>query len=423
MRIGFAAAALLAMASSASAASLSGSPFAIDALTSRQEIRHSLFETRKGGFGVVMARDDGQTGFPDSTYLRLFDKKGKPLGKTFFVGRSKPAPGPSAGTFPAGALQLAGGKILVSYADHRMNTIYSWGGLFAQTVARGAPEGTERRVDTSESGTFEAGGLIGLSAGRGLAYWRISNSQTRQVEAYGRFVTKLNELDPIIFDFSREGRVLVDAAPYRSGFMLKQAASDETSGTASVFFQLYDSLGTPSGKEFRALDGGKIGEVPFVSAVGLPNGSIVVLRSLKSKGGAELTAQLHAAKLEAEGQAQGDRQGSRPARLHGARAPQRRLSRRRDGSGRGERDRAEVYALRAFAEAEGRAGADFERRRRRAAALADADAGSGDRRRGGSVYGPRQGPRRAASSALKRRPWVRHTRSFGRSFRSPRKPD
>ncbi|MFC3691919.1 hypothetical protein ACFOWB_06765 [Chenggangzhangella methanolivorans] len=301
MRIGFAAAALLAMASSASAASLSGSPFAIDALTSRQEIRHSLFETRKGGFGVVMARDDGQTGFPDSTYLRLFDKKGKPLGKTFFVGRSKPAPGPSAGTFPAGALQLAGGKILVSYADHRMNTIYSWGGLFAQTVARGAPEGTERRVDTSESGTFEAGGLIGLSAGRGLAYWRISNSQTRQVEAYGRFVTKLNELDPIIFDFSREGRVLVDAAPYRSGFMLKQAASDETSGTASVFFQLYDSLGTPSGKEFRALDGGKIGEVPFVSAVGLPNGSIVVLRSLKSKGGAELTAQLHAANWKPKG--------------------------------------------------------------------------------------------------------------------------
>lgn len=299
LTVAWGAALLIAGASAASAASLSGKPFKIDPGAAGEQVIVTAFGNG-ADFGAVIAEDATKDKVPETVYLQLFDAKGKPKGKKALVFTGEPALGRPAMATPGGALPLSGGKTLVGYTDQRMSTPGSFGGFFGQAMANGKKSGKEVEIDSVASGQFAFGYLLPLADGRGLAYWTALDFQLKNT-AGARFVSTSGDLAPSNIDLTRNGSTFSGASPYLQGFITQHVQADSKFKKASIFARIYGADGKPSGAEVALEKDGPFNDAVFTSAVGMKDGTITVMRSVMTKTGAELSAQLYSSSLAPQG--------------------------------------------------------------------------------------------------------------------------
>ena len=296
------AALLLAGAPAALATSLSGAPFKLVPDAASPQVAVSAFNNKDGGFGAVIAEDVNGDQTPETIYLQLFDAKGKRNGKKGLVFETAPTPFPApASATPGGGLPIAGGKTLVGYTDMTFAMSGPVGGFRGQVMSKGKKSGKQVDLDDSASTTFAYGYLQRLSDGRGLAYWSALDLQQKN-EAGARFVTQAGDPMPATINLTRKNSLFSGATPFMDGFIVQHAQYDKKFTKASVFARVYDGAGKPKGAEATLEDNGKFDDAVFTSAVGLTNGQVVVLRSVATAKGADISAQLYDGVLKPAGQ-------------------------------------------------------------------------------------------------------------------------
>lgn len=295
------AAMLLAGVSAASAASLSGAPFKLDPDSASPVVVASTFNNKDGGFGAVLGEDASGDGSADTIYLQLFDAKGKRNGKKSLVLSNAPTGPFPASAFPGGGLPLSGGKTLVGYTKMTFGPAGMAGGYFGQAMSKGKPSGKAIEIDASPATQFSYGYVIRLSDGRGLAYWSALDAALKN-DAGARFVTQAGDAAPATINLTRKNSQFSGASPFMDGFIVQHAQYDKSFKKASIFARVYDAAGKPKGAEATLEDQGKFADAVFTSAVGLANGQIVVLRSVATKTGAEVSAQIYDGALKPKGQ-------------------------------------------------------------------------------------------------------------------------
>lgn len=291
---------LLAGASAASATSLSGAPFNLNPSAPNQSVVATAFNNKDGGFGAVLSEDSDGDKTPETIYLQLFDAKGKPNGKKGLVFQGVPTGPIPASTVPGGGLPLGGGKTLAGYTDLKFSPTGASGAFSGQAMAKGKKSGKAFELSKSD-GPMSFGYLLQLSDGRGLAYWSSIDLQLKN-KAGARFVSKAGDPSPATIDLTRKDSLFSGATPFMDGFIVQHAQYDSKFKKASVFARVYDGNGKPKSAEATLEKNGKFDDAVFTSAMGLTNGQIVVLRSVATKKGAELTAQLHDGALKPLGQ-------------------------------------------------------------------------------------------------------------------------
>ncbi|PZQ17029.1 MAG: hypothetical protein DI565_06495 [Ancylobacter novellus] len=292
MKAACAAALLVAWSPAAFAASLSGQPFPLDPTAPSDLVYMSAYDSGGGAFGVVLSESATTTSPPSAVYLQLFDAKGKRDGKKALVFQSAGL-GLAGGVIPSGALPLSNGKTLVSYFDPRAAQSGFVSGMYAQAMsAKNKPSGKELTIAQTQPNQFAYGFLLPLSDGRGFAYWTASNGQTAN-DSKGKFVSTDGKLGPVDIDLSRKKSQFTGATPYLTGFIGQYATYAKDLSKASVYAQIFDADGKKTGKEATLEENGAFNDAVNTSAIGLEDGSIVVIRSVAFKKGAKLTAQLH----------------------------------------------------------------------------------------------------------------------------------
>lgn len=296
------AAMLLVGASAASATSLSGAPFKLDPSSASQAVTASAFNNKDGGFGAVLGEDANNDSSADTIYLQLFDAKGKPNGKKSLVFSNVPTGPLPASALPGGGLPLTGGKTLVGYTKTNFGPTGITGGYFGQAMSKGKPSGKAAELDTSPQTQFAYGYMFRLSDGRGLAYWSALDMQLKN-DAGARFITQAGDAMPATINLTRKNSQFSGASPFMDGFIVQHGQYDKKFKKASIFARVYDSAGKPKGAEAMLEDQGKFDDAVFTAAVGLQNGQIVVIRSVATKTGAEISAQMYDGALKPAGKA------------------------------------------------------------------------------------------------------------------------
>lgn len=292
MRLTVTAAVALALAAApASAASLKGKAFAIDKSTSNEQVFANAFQT-PAGFAVGLAEDKGGDDSPETISLVPFKANGKPDGKKAFVAEGKPNQVKLVFATPAGGLSLTGGKALVAYSDLRTISLTASGGLFGQVMDGGKRDGKEIAIDSEEKAGVVFGSLIPVADG-GFATWTTYDFLSRKNGAAGRFVSKAGKLDDAIVDLTRPGSQFSGAQPFRDGFIAQWLEIDARNKKGAVFARIYDGDGKPVGAEAALTETDAVQKVVFTAPVGLSDGKIVVLRSVKKGASAQLEGQLY----------------------------------------------------------------------------------------------------------------------------------
>ena len=271
----------------AEAASLSGSPIYIDAV-SGGTVGGDAFETLAGEVGVVFAeRFPGQDTI-GAIYLQVFNKKGPKRGRAL-VFQSYANGERCFDAFPAGTIALNDGNALVGYVSRRGTSTGSTTGLYGRMVYGGDRVGGE--YDLRDGAPDSTGGLLLPLADKGLAL--ATRSNTGRSQGYGaiRFVSKAGKIGFPVAEITRRGAQIFAATKYRDGFIVTYANPGDQR-LLYVKARIYDENGKSASREVTLES-----EPSFASfqtrVLGLSDGSIVVTRLVpRGDGQSDLSAEV-----------------------------------------------------------------------------------------------------------------------------------